>query len=85
VARRAFAGALASNEYTKTLVSRKNLPFIHFGPREVTAGTDMAEALHQRVYFLGAPRLRRILLQPFPKSRIQGFVPGASYSTGLLD
>jgi hypothetical protein len=62
-----------------------NLPFIHVGPREVTTGPDVAEALHQRVHFLCAPRLRCILLQPFPKNRIEGFVLGAGNKPGLLD
>ena len=32
-----------------------------------------------------APRLRRILSQPFPKNRIEGFVLGADDKPGLLD
>ena len=62
-----------------------NLPFIHVGPGEVTPGADVTEALHQGVHLLCAPRLRRILLQPFPKNRIEGFVLGAGNKPGLLD
>jgi len=62
-----------------------NLSFIHLVPGEVTTGPDVAEALHQGVHFLCAPRLRRILLQPFPKNRIEGFVLGTGNKPGLLD
>jgi len=62
-----------------------NLPFIHLVPGEMTAGADVIEALHQGVHFLCAPRLRCILLQPFPKSRIEGFVLGVGNKPRLLD
>jgi len=66
-------------------VSRKNLAFIHLVPGEVTTGPDVTEALHQGVHFSCAPRLRCILLQPFPKNRVEGFVLGAGNKPGLLD
>ena len=66
-------------------MSRKNLPFIHLLPGEVTTGPDVTEALHQRLHLLCAPRLRHILLQPFPKNRVEGFVLGAGNKPGLLD
>jgi hypothetical protein len=67
------------------LVSAKNLPLIHFGPRKMTAGADVLEALHQGLHFLRAARLPCVLLQPIPKGRIEGFVLGAGNKPGLLD
>ncbi len=48
-------------------------------------GADVTEALHQGVHLLCAPRLRCILLQPNPKSRIEGFVLSSGDKPGLLD
>ena len=66
-------------------VSRKNLPFIHLIPAEVTAGPDVTETLHQGVHFLAAPRPCRVLQQPFAERRIESLVLRASIEPCLLD
>jgi len=69
-ARPALAGALWSNEYTKTLVSRKNLPCIHFFPAEMPAGPDMAQAFHQVVEVSPVSRSPGILQEPPAERRV---------------
>ena len=67
------------------LVSRKNLSFMHLISHEVATGADVAQALHQGVHCLRAARLRRVLLEPFAKSRIEGLMLTACNRPGLFD
>ena len=45
----------------------------------------MAKTAHQCIDRRTASRLRRILFQPFPKSRIEGLVLRSSHQPCLLD
>jgi hypothetical protein len=53
----AFLGAVLSKEYTKTFVSRKNLPLIHLVPAEAVPRMHMLQAFHQGVEFLSVAAL----------------------------
>jgi hypothetical protein len=74
-----------SNEWTKTFVSRKNLPFIHLFASEMSSRSDVLEPLHQGIEFARAPRLSRELLQPLPKCFIQSPALRLGDLPGLLD
>src|SRR5580692_10332047 len=67
----AFFGELASKEYTKMLVSRKNLPFIHLVPTEAPPRLYMLQSLHQSVELLRAAASRCKLFQPFAEHSIE--------------
>src|SRR5208282_4554954 len=67
----AFFGELASKEYTKMFVSRKNLPFIHFIPTEVPPCLYMLQSLHQSVELLRAAVSCGKLFQPFAEHSIE--------------
>jgi hypothetical protein len=81
----AFFGELASKEYTKMFVSRKNLPLIHLVPAEAPPRLNMLKALHQSVELLRAAALCRKLFQPFAEHRIERLMPGFGQQPRLLD
>src|ERR1700738_484359 len=66
----AFFGELASKEYTKMFVSRKNLPFIHLVPAEAPPCLYMLQSLHQSVELLRAAAPCCKLFQPFAEHSI---------------
>lgn len=53
------------------LVSRKNLPLIHFVTAEVPPCFDMVQSPHERFDFFGIPSLGRELKQPLAEDIIQ--------------
>ena len=67
----AFFGELASNEYTKMFVSRKNLPFIHLVPTKAPPGLYMLQSFHQSIELLRAAASGRKLFQPFAEHSIK--------------
>src|ERR1700680_50496 len=67
----AFFGELASKEYTKMFVSRKNLPFIHLVPAEAPPRPYMLQSLHQSVELLRAAASCCKLFQPFAEHSIE--------------
>lgn len=67
------------------LVSRKNLPFIHFVPAEMTPCLNMAQSPHEGINILPAAGPSGKLNQPFAKSRIQGLALRSGYKSGLLN
>src|SRR3984957_1660612 len=67
----AFFGELASKEYTKTFVSRKNLPFIHLIPAEALPRPYMLQSLHQSVKLLRAAASCCKLFQPFAEHSVE--------------
>src|SRR5258707_3276846 len=69
----------------KMLVSRKNLPLIHFVRGVGSSGSHMSQAAHKRAHSRPASRLRRILLQPLAEGRIQGLMPRPRYEACLLN
>src|SRR5580700_1240365 len=80
-----FFGEFASKEYTKMLVSRKNLPLIHFVPAETPAGLHMFEAFHESVVFPRAAALRRELLEPLAEQGVKGLMLRLGQEAGLFD
>src|SRR6266852_1842927 len=84
-ARTAFFGVLPSNEYTKTLVSRKNLSLIHLVPAEAPPCLHVLEPFHKRVELLGVAGFRRQSFQPLAKKCIQRFVLRFSQQPRLFD
>src|SRR5271165_6376309 len=81
----ALAGAWASKVYTKIFVSRKNLPLIHLVPRIRPGRTHMLQAPHQSIDRCAPARLRRILLQPLAKGRVERFVLRPRHQPRLLN
>src|SRR5437879_11751407 len=67
----AFFGELASKEYTKMFVSRKNLPFIHLVPIEAPPRLYMLQSLHQSVELLRATASCCALLQPSAEHSVE--------------
>jgi hypothetical protein len=70
----AFFGELASNEYTKMFVSRKNLPFIHLVPTKAPSRLYMLQSLHESIELLRAAPLCCKFFQPFAEHGIQSLV-----------
>ncbi len=81
----AFFGELASNEYTKMFVSRKNLPFIHLVPTEAPSRLYMLQSLHQSVELLRATTLCCKLFKPFAEHGIKRLVLRFGQQARLLD
>ena len=81
----AFFGELASNEYTKMFVSRKNLPFIHLVPTKAPPRLYMLQSLHKSVEFLRAAALCRKLFQPFAEHGIERLVLRFGQQARLLN
>lgn len=67
-------------------VSRKNLPFIHFFPSELTSGYHSAsEALYQTNKLFGLSALRSVLFQPFAEGCVQRLVLRTCRLPGAFD
>src|SRR5882762_10602130 len=81
----AFFGELASKEYTKMFVSRKNLPLIHLFPAEAPPRLYMLQALHQSVELLRAAALCRELFQPLAEHSIERLMLGFGQQARLLN
>src|SRR5215472_17575133 len=67
------------------LVSKKNLPFIHFIPGETTPRLDVAEPTHQGIVITYAARRSREMSQPFAEGCIESPVLLAGNQARLLD
>src|SRR4030095_12180692 len=81
----AFFGELASKEYTKMFVSRKNLPLIHLFPAEASPRLHMLQALHQCIEFLRTAALCRKLFQPFGEYSIERLMLGFGEQARLFN
>src|ERR1039458_1135582 len=81
----ALAGAAASKVYAKMLVSRRNLPLIHFFPRIGAGGAHVSQTAHQRIHGGATTRLRCVLLQPLAEGRVQRRVPRLRNQPRLLN
>lgn len=82
---RAFFGELASKEYTKMFVSRKNLPFIQLVPTEAPSRLYMLQSLHQGVELLRAAASCCELFQPFAEHSIERLMLRLGQQTRLLN
>jgi hypothetical protein len=67
------------------LVSRKNLPLIHFVPCEAATGANVTEALHQGFVGLRFSVLRGELEKPFAEEGVEGLVLGLSQRASLFN
>src|SRR5271169_183428 len=81
----AFFGELASKEYTKMFVSRKNLALIRLVPAEASPRLYMLQALHQSVELLYAAASCCKLFQPFAEHRVERFMLGFGQQARLLN
>src|SRR5262252_1374861 len=81
----AFFGELASKEYTKIFVSRKNLALIHLVPGEAPSRFHMLQTFHQSVELLHPTGLRSELFQPLAEHGIQRLMPRFGQQPRLLD
>src|ERR1700693_6161202 len=81
----AFFGDLASKEYTKMFVSRKNLPFIHLVPAEAPPRLHMLQSLHQGIKLLRAATSCCTLFQPFAQHSIEGLMLRFGQQARLLN
>src|SRR5271157_327025 len=81
----AFFGELASKEYTKMLVSRKNLALIHLVPAEAPPRLHVPQAFHQSVELLRAAALCRKLFQPLTEHSVERLMAGFGQEARLLD
>src|SRR5579872_984146 len=80
-----FARASESNVYTKTFVSRKNLPLIHFVSGVWSGRLNVPQPLHKRLNRSTATDLRRILFQPLAERGVQSCAAGLCDQSSLLD
>jgi hypothetical protein len=80
-----FAWRMRIEPIRKILVSRKNLPLIHFVPVETPAGLHMLQPFHEGVKFLASAVLSGKLLEPRTKQGVERFMLGFCELPGLLD
>ena len=66
-------------------VSRKYLALIHFIAREVATWLHVAEPAHESIKRDAPTSTSRVLLEPLPKSCIQGLALGLGHKPGLFD
>src|SRR5258708_37123666 len=81
----AFLGEFTSKEYTKMLVSRKNLPFIHLVPTEAPPRLHMLQSFHQSVELLRSTAPCCKLFEPFAEHGIERLMLGLGQQSRLLN
>jgi len=67
------------------LVSRKNLPLIHFVSSELAASVDMAKPSHQGIILGASSSSGRELFEPLAKSSIKCPALRTRHGAGFVD